>query len=85
MSELRERWEREVSEYRKSGKRQIDYARERGISASQLNYWLRRLGEEKPGFVELYPEGVSKRGNVQSSIELELSLPGGVLLRMRGV
>lgn len=86
MSGLRARWGVEVEEYHKSGKGQKEYARERGISASQLNYWISKLASKESKFVELKaPAKESVKMVNEDSLEIELSLPGGIVLRLRGV
>ena len=64
-------WERTLLDYRSSGKRQSDFARERNISASALNSRLRR---------ERLNEGRFVRVDRSGKIELELS--GGAVLKV---
>ena len=86
MSKLQEQWAAEVLSYQSSGKSQMRYARERGISTAQLYYWVRKLSrnESEPKFVELRASPKVEVAVRKSALEIELSLPGGVVLRMIG-
>ena len=86
MLESQSYWEQEVLGCQTSGKSQMSYARERGISYHKLIYWSKKLSrnESEPKFVEL--KAVTKVAEIirKSELEIELSLPGGVILRMSG-
>jgi hypothetical protein len=85
MSESRAYWEQEVLACQSSGKSQMSYARERGISYHKLIYWTRKLQPKESKFIELKPVSRGPAEVVASvGMELELLLPGGVVLRMRG-
>ena len=85
MKVLKEDWSREVSDCINSGKSYMRYAREREINYNQLLYWIKKLEIKESKFVELKPAKESVPAKSSSDYrELELSLPGGVVLRMRG-
>jgi len=85
MSESRAYWEQEVLGSQNSGKSQMSYARERGISYHKLIYWSKKLEKIESKFIELKPVRKGPAEVVSSvGMELELLLPGGVVLRMRG-
>ena len=74
-------WQRLVAEYERSETTRQAFCSERGLSASTLDYWRRKLREETaaPGFIEL--GSVSAAGAAAWEVELELG--GGVVLRFR--
>ena len=86
MKVLKEDWSREVSDCINSGKSYMRYAREREINYNQLLYWIKKLEINESKFVELKPakESTAVAKSPVDRLELELSLPGGVVLRMRG-
>jgi len=75
-SELVERW-------RSSGQSVTRFCREHGISSSSLQRW-RQAQESRVSFVELEPERTPEAVEVDRPWELEISLPNGVALRIRG-
>lgn len=77
----RAEWERQVAEYERSEATREAFCAERGLSVSSLDYWRRKLREERtaPGFIEL--GSVSTGGTAAWDIELELG--GGVVVRFR--
>lgn len=74
-------WERLVAEFERSETTRQAFCAERGLSASTLDYWRRKLREETtvPGFIELGSVGVA--GSPAWDFELELG--SGVVLRLR--
>jgi len=82
MSKLQDGWLSQVKAYQESGKGQKEFASERGISPSQLNYWIRKFEESEPKFIELKTGPKVKEAIRRAELEIELSLPGGVVLRM---
>ena len=93
MNKLQEEMQAEVLAFQNSGKSQVAYAKERGISWSKLNYWVKKFVQnedvtklEEPKFVELSLQSKSAPELIQKqNLEIELTLPGGVSLRMREV
>ena len=60
VAKSREKWERVVAEYGRSGLRQGKFCERRGIALSTLQYWLRKLRLERDGgTVELVPVRVT--------------------------
>lgn len=81
----RERWRKEVVAWRVSGKALSVWARERGLSRAALEYWKRRLPEERPTgsgvspltLIPLRPAAVER-----SVIELVSDAHPGVRIRV---
>ena len=60
MAKRRQKWERIVAEYGRSGVRQGKFCERRGIALSTLQYWLRKLRiERETTAVELLPVRVT--------------------------
>lgn len=79
----REEWELLVDESRNSGMTQADFCRERGLSVGALQYWMRKLREERetsgePLGMRLLPLHVSAPAGTEG---LEVLLPNGMQLR----
>jgi len=64
-------WEKEVSEYKRSGMSQAQFAKMRGISSSALSQHRRRLEDGNSNFVE-----------VGGSEKLEVEIAGLLKLRI---
>jgi transposase-like protein len=75
-----EEWKVIVERYDRSELGRQAFCRREGLSATTFDKWRRRVRSEgsKPGFIEL------TRGAESSGWELEVALPGGVVLRLRG-
>lgn len=77
-------WSRLLTRYGKSGESQAAFCERHGISLTTLQYHLkkdrfRQSCEVVPaGFIEL------SSSSTNSKVELELSLPSGAVLRLRG-
>jgi len=76
----REDWERLVSEYGASALSRKAFCAERSIAVTSLDYWRKKMTpkEATAGFVEL---GAVDAG--ASAWDVELSLGGGMVLRLR--
>ena len=75
-------WRGIIKSFQKSGLSQAEFCKQHGLRRPTLTHWLRRLGEQTPArgeFVELDREGTEEPR--PRRCELELSLPGGVILR----
>jgi len=75
-TEAEAKWRELISEQEQGGKSVAAFCRERGVPASQMFYWKRRL-QERPadGFVQLTVEPASKSEQVatrRSGIEVRL-------------
>ena len=80
-----EEWQRIFERVRSSGLSESAFCRREKISKSSFSKWKRRMssGElEADGFVELAPPKPAIRVPTRSG-ELELRLPGGVVLLWR--
>lgn len=64
-----------VMEYQSSGLSAKEFSRERGLSPSTFNYWVRKKKQED------CPGGFVKIDTVSSNSHLELIYPNGVRLR----
>jgi len=53
----RRRWNKHLKDWSASGRTQVDYCREHGLSRYQFQYWKKRLHPEKPAFIELRMSG----------------------------
>ena len=71
----RAEWEELISQYRESGVSKDAFCKREGVSRSSFGVWHRKLGGESGDFVEVAPP--------RSRWDIELELPGSVLLRMR--
>jgi len=82
MKKSRAEWESIVEAQAMSGLSQSAYSEREGVSLSSFQYWRGKLLKEKqaePGFVEVPSlKELSRRG------EIELELPHGIVLRLRG-
>ncbi len=72
------KWFELVLEYRRSGKSQVVFAKERNISLATLRYWSARVPEQSPNafarvVVEQPREMLKARLRLPSGAELELS------------
>jgi transposase-like protein len=82
MKKSRAEWRAMVEEQSESGLSQSAYSEREGVSLSSLRYWrgkFQRELEGKAAFIEVPPleEASGKR-------EIELELPHGIVLRLRG-
>ena len=68
--------------FKASGLGRREFCRREGLALSSFQRWRDRAGRpsDRSGFVELVPSSTPAR----SDWELELSLPNGVCLRLRG-
>lgn len=74
-------WRRHRQAWNESGLSAARYCREQGLSYAQWMYWQRRLGSA----VLLPVAVVLDTGAAGSGVLVELNLPGGAVLRMRGM
>jgi hypothetical protein len=78
VSRTRSDWERVVSDFRRSGMKQRDFCRSRGVAVSTLQYWMRKLrGDGKK--LQIVPVRVVS-GSSGDRAELEARV-GSVALR----
>ncbi len=76
---LESEWRKLVVSWEKSGESQSKYCKSRGIALATFQYWRKKLKGSSPGaFLELIPQ-VSEESKV-----IELELPHGIILRVRG-
>ncbi len=83
----REEWQRIVGRFRSSGLTEAEFSRREGVLASTLSKWRRELGRAvKPtasaDFVEC-SSGAVLGSSAPGESEMELLLPGGVVLRWK--
>lgn len=83
MKKSRAEWEAEIERQESSGLSQTMYAKREGLNVSTLQYWRKKLKSEKSsgggdGFVDVF----SSYGAARS--EIELQLPHGIVLRVKG-
>ena len=77
-------WSKLLARYRKSGESQSAFCDRNGVSLATLHYQLKKEGSLPSGeivpatFVEL------SSNTLDSKVEIELSLPSGAVLRVRG-
>ena len=76
-------WAEILGRFKSSGQGRREFCRREGLALSSFQRWRDRVGRASaPGpFVELVS---STPATARSSWELELSLPNGVCLRLRG-
>lgn len=85
MKKSRAEWETEVERQSLSGLSQAAYAKREGLNLSTFQYWRQKLKREesarssKGAFVEV-PMLMNKVGRS----EIELELPHGIVLRVKG-
>jgi len=81
----REEWQRLVKQFEGSGLSQKVFCRRHDLNETTFRLWRGRVRSPTPDpvpFVELVPAGAAAPPEAPWSIEL--ALPGGVTLRMRG-
>lgn len=84
MKKSRAEWESEIERQAVSGLSQAAYARREGLNLSTFQYWRRKLKKEEApsrsigGFIDVFPSSVVGSG------EIELELPHGIVLRVKG-
>jgi transposase-like protein len=77
-----EQWSRWIARQRRSGLSVSEFCSRHGLALSTFHYWRRRLGSEHgPAFVEVTTASPVASAEAQASIEL--SLPRGVVARVR--
>jgi transposase-like protein len=75
-------WTEILRRFDSSGLGPREYCRREGLPQSSFQRWRNRLGSAAPSeFVELTPSTTER---ATSSWELEVSLPNGVQLQLRG-
>jgi hypothetical protein len=77
-------WNALLRRFATSGLGSREFCRREGVALSSLQRWRGRLGEPSsaPGFVEL--TGAPAAPSEQETWTVELTLPSGVSLRVRG-
>ena len=87
--ETRERMRQLIRLWRASGKRKAEFVRAHRVSRGKLEYWVRRLGEPRPGrrsgrreALSLVPVRVRETETVQPA-EIEILLATGDRVRVR--
>lgn len=79
-------WTQVIDQFHKSGLSQREFCQREGISPSNLQRWRRHLSANDEAFVELRttPSREEKSSTSASPWLVELELPGGGILRVRG-
>ncbi|MCB0335140.1 MAG: hypothetical protein KDD62_02510 [Bdellovibrionales bacterium] len=76
---LESKWRSLIGDWEKSGETQANFCKRHGVSVATFQYWRQKL--KKPeSFIELMPAVSEQR----SGGEIELELPHGITLRIRG-
>ena len=70
-------WQKVIEEQETSGKSQIEYCREMGISKNTFTKWRGLLKQEAPSFVELKP-----KAELGGGARLEIEIGGGMTVRI---
>lgn len=79
---LKSEWEQIIKEWEASGVSQPQFCISRGVALSTLQYWRKKLKREsQANFVELVPTPLASN---ESNKEIELVLPHGIVLRVKG-
>jgi len=84
----RSEWEGLVAAYERRAVSRRAFCAEAGVSPTTLDYWRKKLKESVAGdFVELAPSGTVRADDaawvpVAGGLDLELSLGGGVVLKL---
>lgn len=79
-----QQWAEILGRFEKSGLSSREFCRREGLAVSSLQRWRRRIGPAvQAEFVELVP-APSPASSSETGWALELSLPNGVCLRLRG-
>lgn len=79
MTEKAQVWRKRLAACRASGLSTAAFCREQGLSYAQYMYWQRRLGDAGRGLVPVHVEA----GAAAGALSLEVTLAGGVVLRVR--
>lgn len=80
-NQLESKWRSLIRGWERSGETQVKYCRRQGIALATFQYWRKKLKEKGAGsFIELVPAVSEGRSNS----EIELELPHGIILRIRG-
>lgn len=79
-------WQTLIKDYRRSGETQKSFCKKRKISVHTLQYHLSRSPSQGAALVPVVPSGFIDitSPNQKSPVELELTLPSGAVLRVRG-
>ena len=78
-------WATIVSDYRRSGETQRGFCLRRKLSVNTLQYHLKRSSPQAADVVAVVPSGfVDLLPTSSGRVELELTLPSGAVLRLRG-
>ena len=83
MKKNRAEWEAEIERQHLSGLSQTAYAKREGLNLATFQYWRQKLRKESSvggAFVEV----LSPPSSTSVVSEIELELPHGIVLRMRG-
>jgi transposase-like protein len=81
-----EQWRSIIARFQESGLKPREFCKQEGLAEATFGRWRRRFLAEagRPDFVELLPSSPSVKGSGSEFWELELDLPGGGSLRLRG-
>jgi len=80
-----EHWQTIIRSFEASGLGPTDFCRREKLSFTSFDRWRRRFlaDDAQPGFVELRPESPTSSPSGEDWT-IEIDLPGGVSLRIRG-
>lgn len=79
-------WAEILRRFKASGLGRREFCRREGLALSSFQRWCHRADRpsDRSAFVELVPSSTPAPAVRKSDWELELSLPNGVCLRLRG-
>lgn len=77
-------WSKVISRLRRSGETQSSFCERQGLSLATLQYHLKKQRPTPPS--EITPVGFVEvtSPSTKGTVEIELSLPSGAVLRVRG-
>jgi transposase-like protein len=78
-------WAEIVRRFKSSGVELAEFCKSEGVAVSSFHQWRRRLvgQRQRQGFVEL-ASAATKESHDASSWSLELQLPSGIAIRLKG-
>jgi len=81
-----DQWRGIVARFQESGLTPKEFCKREALAEATFGRWRRRFlaEDERPEFVELLPSSASMKGRGSEFWELELDLPCGGTLRLRG-
>lgn len=83
----KQQWQAIITEQQKSGMTQSDFCRSKGLGLATFYNWKRKLNSVENTATETSPQWVElpvvNQPSPQQAWDIELELPGNVILRMR--